>query len=140
MVGTTPAGLIHYVSKAYGGRVSDKAIFEKSGLINNCTPTQDAIMVDRGFLIDELCSMQGIKLISPPFKKDKKQLSEEDAIRNRKIAAARVHIERMNARIKVMEVLNGKMDWHLVKYSDDIFTVCCGLANLGTPILAIDKF
>ena len=140
MVGTTPAGIIHFLSDSYGGRVSNKAIFSKNNLLSNTVSTRDAVMVDKGFLIDEECEFHRIKLIRPPFKKDKEQFSEEEAIQTKKIAAARVHVERMNARIKVMEVLNGKMDWHLVQYSDDIFTVCCGLANLGTPILADDKF
>ena len=139
-MGTTPAGLIHYVSKAYGERASDKAIFTQSVIMSNFTSTQGAVMIDRGFLIADECAMQRIKLIRPPFKKDKVQFSEEEAIETRKIAAARIHIERINARIKVMRVLNGKMDWHLVKYADEIFTVCCGLANLGSPILAVDKF
>ena len=41
ITGVTPAGDICYVSKLHGGRVSDK-----SG---------DAVMFDRGFLIDEVC-------------------------------------------------------------------------------------
>ena len=50
----TLAGNICYVSKLYGGRVSDTAIFQQSDLLKFLEPC-DAIMVDRGFLIDEVC-------------------------------------------------------------------------------------
>ena len=83
---------------------------------------------------------KNIKLIRPPFLRKKKQFSEKEAIENRDIACARVHIERMKQRIKQFEILNHKFPWHLINYIDDIFLVCCGLANLGTPILADDKF
>ena len=81
-----------------------------------------------------------IKLIRPPFVRNKQQLPEQDAVRNRDIASARVHIERMNARIKEFKILNNKLPWYFINYVDDIFIVCCGMANLGSPILADDKF
>lgn len=105
-----------------------------------CQQGVDSVMVDKGFLIEDECDINRIKLIRPPFLRKQTQLTEENAIRNREIAAARIHVERMNARIKVMEIVNGKLEWHLVEHANDIFVVCCGLANLETPILAIDKF
>ena len=54
MTGVTPAGNICYVSKLYGGRVSDTAIFQQSDLLKLLEP-RDAIMVDRGFLINGMC-------------------------------------------------------------------------------------
>jgi len=54
LVGITPGGLISFISKPYGGRSSDKAIFEQSNIIENIQPP-DAIMVDKGFLIDDIC-------------------------------------------------------------------------------------
>lgn len=33
LTGISPGGIITFISKAYGGRVSDKAIFEQSNLI-----------------------------------------------------------------------------------------------------------
>ena len=81
-----------------------------------------------------------IKFIRPPFAKSDQQMPESDAIRNREIACARVHIERMNARIKEFKILTNKVPRYFMHNIDDIFLVCCGLANLGSHILADDKF
>ena len=56
MIGVSASGNIIYVSSVYRGIVSDKVIFEKSDLVNLLQPG-DAIMVDRGFLIDESCHL-----------------------------------------------------------------------------------
>lgn len=66
MTGVSSAGIISFVSKPYGGRISDKAIFEQSGLVENLDENS-AIMVDKGFLIDEMCFDRNIKLIRPSF-------------------------------------------------------------------------
>jgi hypothetical protein len=47
MTCVSPGGLLTFVSKGYGGRASDKCIFEQSGVINKCEPYIDAIMVDK---------------------------------------------------------------------------------------------
>lgn len=40
----------------------------------------DAVMVDKGFLIDDLCKKKEIMVISSPFLKNQKQFSKEYAI------------------------------------------------------------
>lgn len=72
LIGVTPSGLISYLSKGYGGRTSDKAIFNNENLIEKLE-IGDSIMVDKGFLIEKECSENFIKLIRPPFLKKEKQ-------------------------------------------------------------------
>ncbi|KAK0161684.1 hypothetical protein PV327_008103 [Microctonus hyperodae] len=138
MIGVTPAGLISYCSKAYGGRHSETVIFEQSDLIKLLEPG-DAIMTDRQFLIEELCARNNWKLIRPPFIEDKK-LEKNEAILMSKIAKARVHVERINQRIKDFEILGGTMSEQLIPVIDEIFTVVCGTVNLSTPIIKDDEF
>jgi len=139
MTAITPEGLISYFSKSYGDRVSDTVIFQQSDLIK-LLESGDAVMTDRGFLIEELCARNNWKLIRPPFMKDKKQLSKNEAILTSKIAKARVHVERSNQRIKAFAVLGGTMSVKLIPILDEIFTVVCGTVNLSSPIFKDDKF
>ena len=143
MTGVTPAGTISFVSKCYDGRVSDTAIFEKSGLIDLLQPTSsqsEAIMVDRGFFIDNICQKADVRLVRPPFTRNKAQFSKEEAVLNAKIARARVHVERANQRLKAFKILGDKMPACLVKNSEQISTVICAIVNLSAPILSDDKF
>lgn len=103
MTGVLPGGLITYISEPYGGRTSDKTIFEQSNLILNLQSSIDAIMVNKGFLIDDFCAKSAIELIRPPFLRKKNLLLVEEALHNAKITAARVHIGRVNERIKVFK-------------------------------------
>lgn len=140
MLGVTPSGNISYVSKAYGGRVSDKFIFNQSNILQRSIRCVDSIMVDRGFLIDKECAEYGIKLIRPPFLKKKIQLSHKEAVMNARIAAARVHVERRIQRIRVFKVLQGPLETEIIPYINIIMRVICGITNLESPILAEDKF
>lgn len=140
MTGVSPAGLITFISSAYGGRASDKAIFEESGIIKKLEMCVDEIMVDKGFLIKDITDSYGIKVIQPPFLRKKKQFSKEEALLNSKIAMARVHIERCNQRIKAFEVFNKALPWSLVPIINEIFTVVSAIVNLSSPILGDDKF
>lgn len=56
MTGVSPGGLITFISGSCGGRASDKLIFAESDLIKKLTPNRDSIMVDKGFLIDNVCA------------------------------------------------------------------------------------
>lgn len=140
MTGVSPAGVISFVSKAYGGRASDKFIFEESMLINKLDSNKDAIMVDKGFLIDDICAIYKIKLIRPPFLKQKNQLSAEEAFINQQIASARVHIERSNQRLKIFKIISGKIQWSLVPIIDELFVIICGITNLSASILSDERF
>lgn len=61
LVGISPDGQIMFISKAFGGRASDKFIVEKSGFLQYLLPG-DEIMADRGFTIDDLLFHLKVKL------------------------------------------------------------------------------
>ncbi|XP_046736570.1 uncharacterized protein LOC124405587 [Diprion similis] len=139
MTGVTPAGMISFISKPYGGRSSDKAIFVESNLLEKLQ-ANDAVMVDKGFLIDDICKKNDLKLIRPPFLKKQKQFSSVDACLTAKIAKARVHIERANQRLKTFKILGDKLPSKLASKIEQIFTIICGTVNIGSPILKNNKF
>ena len=139
MTGITPAGNISYVSRAYGGRISDKAIFNDCDIKKLLQPG-DGIMVDKGLTIDNECKANNWILYRPPFLKDKKQFSKSEAILTARIAKARVHIERSNQRIKNFRIMGETMSSNLMPIIEDIFIIICATVNLGSPILKDDKF
>lgn len=135
MIGVTPAGNISFLSKPYGGIVSDLNIFQQSDLTKLLEPG-DAIMVDRGFLIDEIRAVN--RCIKPSLLKDKKQFTKAESIVTSKIA--RVHIERFNQRIKTFQIVGSKMPVALVSLLEDIFTVICATINISSSLLSDQKF
>lgn len=62
----TPQGTISYISKAWGGRTSDKQMIELGDFCSYIKPG-DVVLADRGFLIEESLGVLGAKLIIPAF-------------------------------------------------------------------------
>jgi len=134
----SPGGLITFISKSFMGRTSDKAIFIMSDFIK-LFEIGDAVMTDKGFLIDDVC-FKHVKLIRPPFLSKKVQFNKEEAILNAKIAKARVHIERSNQRLKEFSILSTKVPSYLIPRIEQIFIIICAVVNLSSLILKDDKF
>lgn len=139
LIGITPSGLISCVSKGYGGRASYKSIFNSEKIIDKLDPF-DAIMVDKGILIEVECNERLVKLIRPPFLQKKKQLTENDAMIMADIARARVHVERAIQRLKMFKIFNNQIDWFMIPYIEDIMVVIASIVNMSPPILADNKF
>lgn len=68
LVAIAPNGYIMHVSKAYGGRASDKVIMRDCG-IEDYLGRGDEVMADRGFTLEPLLEAQGVKLNMPAFTK-----------------------------------------------------------------------
>ncbi|KAF2890024.1 hypothetical protein ILUMI_16149 [Ignelater luminosus] len=140
LIGVSPSGMITYLSKACGGRASDKAIFNKEKIIELLIPGHDAIMVDKGFLIDDECKRNYIKLYRPPFLGRGKSQFSKEAEETVEIARARVHVERRIQRLKNFTLLKNRYSWTLLPLIDDILVIVSALVNLSEPILSSDKF
>lgn len=94
LIGITPQGVISFISKAWGGRVSDKYLTENSGILKNLLPG-DIVLADRGFDIADSVGFHGARLYIPAFTKGKKQLSALEVEQTRKLANVRIHVERV---------------------------------------------
>ncbi len=112
LLAVTPNGVPCFVSQCFGGRISDKELTQRCGILDKTSDGKerfdpgDAIMADKGFDIDDLLQSQAIQLNHPPFLKGKEQFTEEEVIRTRRIASLRVHVERAIERIKNFRILD----------------------------------
>lgn len=73
LIGVAPTGTVCYLSKAWGGRVSDKIITQESGFLEHLT-FGDCIMADSGFNVEKDLALHGAKLLIPAFTRGKSQL------------------------------------------------------------------
>ena len=129
LVGITPTGCISYVSKCWGGRVSDKQLTLDSDFLD-FLEYGDQVLADRGFLIGEELANNGVQLVIPAFTKGKKQLSQREQEVSRQIARVRIHVERVMRRIKTFNIVSDIFPICLQQHADDIVTICCALSNL----------
>ena len=134
LVGITPYGTVSFLSKCWGGRVSDKEITDKSGFYDKLE-YGDLVLADRGFLIQEELAIRGASLAIPAFTKGKKQLSQREVESSRRLSRARIHVERAIERIKNFQILKHTMPITLVKHADDILMICAALTNLLPRLL-----
>ena len=105
--------LLHFLSQLYSSRISDRDITERSGFMDKLTSGDD-VMADRGFTIRDLLAGKGCTLNAPPFTKGK-PLSKHQTTQTRRIARARMHVQRAIGRLKNFKKF--WMEW------------CLGLSN-----------
>ena len=69
------------------------------------------------------------KLMIPAFLKGRKNLSAAEELSTRKIAKARIHIERFNQRLKSFRLLGKTIPLTLAAIATQMVVVACGLVN-----------
>ena len=143
LISISPTGSITFISKAWGGRVSDRLITRKSGFLDYICPG-DVVMADRGFNISDDLAVIGAHLEIPASTRGKKQLSMSEVEKTRQIARVRVHVERVIGLLRrKYKILQGILPITLVKRKNDttvatidkIVTVSAALTNLSKSIV-----
>ncbi|XP_065186055.1 uncharacterized protein LOC135816882 [Sycon ciliatum] len=135
LIGIAPHGHVTFVSDAYEGSISDKAITESSGLIT-LLEAGDSVMADKGFEIKDLLLDVGVRLNIPPFKSGDRQMAPEDLLATKKIAAVRIHVERKMQRIKAYKILAGNIENTLFDHIHTLVFVCAMLTNFEGALVA----
>ena len=135
LVGISMTGAVTFVSKLWPGSTSDVDITRNSGLFD-ILQEKDAVMVDKGFVhLRNDFKPRKIKLYCPPFK-TKEQFSKSEVEMTRRIASARIHVERKMEQIKNFRILQGVLPLALSDIADEIFFVCSAMTNL-LPLLVM---
>ncbi|XP_046558816.1 uncharacterized protein LOC124267872 [Haliotis rubra] len=94
--------------------VSDKEITKQCGILD-LLDVGDDVMADKGFVIQDLLTPKGAKLIIPPFLREKGQFSRREVKETQEIARLRIHIERAIRRCKYFSsVIESTLDGHFI--------------------------
>lgn len=146
LLGITPQGVVCFVSKAWGGRVSDKFLTEHCGILTNIIPG-DIVLADRGFDIAESLGTVQARLNIPAYTKGKDQLSALEVEETRTIANVRIHVERVIGNVKQkysilqntlpIDFLNKRKDEDSPMI-DIIIRVCCALCNVCNSVVPFE--
>ena len=91
-------------------------------------------MADRGFDIQDDLTPLGVKLNMPPYLKGKSQLTMNEMIETRRIASARIHVERAMERIKNYHFFDRVLPSALRDLASQTFYVCAVLCNFWPPL------
>ena len=143
LIAVAPTGAIVFISKAWGGRVSDKVITQKCGFLDH-VEYGDVILADRGFNIHDDLAICGARLDIPSFTKEKTQLSRAEVEKSRQLARVRIHVERVIGQMrKKFKILQGTLPLSLVKRPTDrgvatidkILVVTAALTNLSQSVV-----
>lgn len=148
LISITPQGSISHVSKAWGGRVTDKHITENSGFLNKLLPG-DLVLADRGFTVQDSVGLHCAELITPPFTRGKKQLEKREIEHAREISRVRIHVERVIGLLRQKySILSSTLPVSLIRVKqngtvedsliDKIVISCCALCNLCEVIVPSD--
>ena len=93
-IAIAPTGSITFISKAWGGRASDKVITQQCGFLNYLE-YGDEVLADHGFNIADEVAQVCARLEIPSFNKGKTQLSRAEGEKSRQLAHVRIHVERV---------------------------------------------
>ena len=147
LIGITPQGSVSFISRGWGGRVSDKFITEHCGFLSNILPG-DIVLADRGFDIsDTIGSVCNAEVRIPAFTKGRSQLSPLDIESTRKLASVRIQVERVIGVVRQKyTILSGTIPIEFVVCSageeytliDKIACICCALVNLCPSAVDFD--
>ena len=128
LIGIAPCGLITFMSRGYGGRITDAQITTQCGILDLLEPG-DLVMADKGFpLIERDVMNKNSFLVMPPKHTQKRQFSEKENKETYAIASVRIHVERAIARMKRFGVLKF-MENSLLKHANKILISISYLCN-----------
>ena len=146
LTGITPQFVISYISKAWVGRTSDKFLTGNCDFLDNLLPG-DIAMADREFDIEDGAALYCAKVKIPSFTKGKRQLSDLDVEQSRRIAAVRIHVERVIGIVQnKYSLLQGTLPLDFLMKKDDsnyctihkIFCTACGLVSLCDSVIPFE--
>lgn len=135
LVAITPTGMVSYISRAWGGRATDRHITQQSQFLKLIDP-RDTVMADRGFPIQEDLLYRHAKLEIPPPSSGLEQMCAQNVMKTKRIANVRIHVERAINRLKWFKILDSTLQLNLLSIFNDVLIICAALCNLHGPLMS----
>ena len=110
------------------GSISDVDIFEQCGILQHVN-LKDSFLVDKGFTVQHLLLPKQATIFIPPFLGKREKFTKEEVMLTKRIAKARIHIERFNERLKKFRLLDRTIPLSLVPLASQLVYVGCMLIN-----------
>ena len=133
LIAVTPNGSACFVSDLYEGSLDDVAITQRCGILDYIEPG-DLLLVDKGFRIQDLVHEKQATIKIPPFLGNRSKLTAEEEIETKRIAKARIHIERFNERLKKFMAIGRTIPLSLTPLASQMVYVAACLVNFQEPL------
>ena len=128
LIAVTPNGGACFVSDLFEGDIDDVKIFKECGILRHLQPN-DLVMVDRGFTVQDLLNPIQVELKIPSFLKGRGSLTAAEELETRRIAKARIHVERFNELLKQFKLLSRRIPLSLAPLATQLVVVAACLVN-----------
>ncbi|KAM7291814.1 hypothetical protein ISCGN_028385 [Ixodes scapularis] len=145
LVGIVPQGVATFVSKGYGGGVSNEALMEHCGILDRLEPG-DLVLVDGGFMAARGAGLQCAELV---VNEGRKQLSCRDVESTEEFSDVCAHVERLIGSVRdKYSILASQIPIEFVTTSenatvttlDKLVVVCCAFCNLCPSIMPFEQY
>lgn len=128
LIAVNPNGAACFISDLYEGAVTDVHLFQTCGILDHIDPG-DALLVDKGFTVQSSLLPKQATIFIPPFLGQRDSFTKEEVILTKRIAKARIHVERFNERLKKFMLINGTIPLSLAPIASQLVFVCSCLVN-----------
>ena len=130
----TKGGSNSFVSRSYSGSASDRFITEDSNVVQKFHPGFIA-MFDKGYTVQDIFLPRQVKVKVPPFVRSKRQFTPSEISECKRIARARIHIERVMGRLKEFRLLDHTLPLTLLDIIDEVWLIAAAITNLQPPLV-----
>ena len=116
------------MSDLFEGRLSDVRIFEQCGILEHINQG-DVLLVDKGFTVQDLLLPKMATIQIPTFLGKRDGFTKEEVLMNKRIAKARIHVERYNERLKKFRLIGKIIPLSLGPMASQLIYVAACLVN-----------
>lgn len=138
LIASTPDGFIHFVSKGFGGSLSDTEIVAQSSNFVNLLPDGCAILAEKRFEnILTVIKNKSCELIILPSVPKGRESTEEEILFFKSITSLRVQFDKALKQMSEYEILKlgAVLDSNLILNIDGIVVIIAALVNLQSTLI-----